>query len=84
MVTLFITDYDYYEPVCHYKLNSVHFPIHSLLAYTRSVIKSFDSRPNIAQSVRALDFNIDRAVGGSILTAGKKLKNRNVTIRAIN
>ena len=40
---------------------------------------------SIAQSVSALDFNFERAVGGSILTAGKKLslKNLNVTIRAI-
>ena len=35
---------------------------------------------------RALDFNFKRAVGCSILTAGKKLslKNLIVTIRAIN
>ena len=41
---------------------------------------------DIAQSVSTLDFNFERAVGGSILTAGKKLslKNLNVTIRAIN
>ena len=41
---------------------------------------------SIAQSVSALDFNFERAVGGSILTAGKKLslENLNVTIRAIN
>ena len=34
----------------------------------------------------ALAFNFERAVEGSILTAGKKfnLKNLNVTIRAIN
>ena len=34
----------------------------------------------------ALYFNFERAVGGSIRTAGKKLslKNLNVTIRAIN
>ena len=40
----------------------------------------------IAQSVSALDINFERAVGGSILTTGKKLslKNLNVTIRAIN
>ena len=40
----------------------------------------------IAQLVSVLDFNFERAVGGSILTAGKKwsLKNLNVTIRAIN
>ena len=38
------------------------------------------------KSGSALDFNFERAVGGSILTAGKKLslKNLNVTIRAIN
>ena len=28
----------------------------------------------IAQSVSALDFNCERAVGGSILTAGKKVE----------
>ena len=41
---------------------------------------------NIAQSVSASDFNFERAVGGSILTAGKtlSLKNLNITIRAIN
>ena len=40
----------------------------------------------MAQSVSALDFNFERAVGGSILTAGKKLslKTLNVAIRAIN
>ena len=34
----------------------------------------------------ALDFNFEWAIGGSILTAGKRLslKNLNVTIRAIN
>ena len=34
----------------------------------------------------ALDFNFERAIGGSILTAGKKLslKNLNATIRIIN
>ena len=41
---------------------------------------------SLSQSVSALDFNFERAVGGSILTAGKKLslKNLNVIIRAIN
>ena len=41
---------------------------------------------SIAQSVSALDFNFERAVAGSILTAGKNLglKNLNITIRAIN
>ena len=40
----------------------------------------------IAQSVRALDFNFEPAVEGSILTAGKRLRyeNLNVIIRAIN
>ena len=40
----------------------------------------------IAHSVSALDFNFERAVGGSILTAGKNLslKTLNVTIRDIN
>ena len=40
----------------------------------------------IAQLVSALDFNFERAVEGSILTAGKRLslKNLNVIIRAIN
>ena len=40
----------------------------------------------IAQSVSALDFNFERAVEGSILTAGKKVEseNLNVIIRAIN
>ena len=38
------------------------------------------------QLVSALDFNFERAVEGSILTAGKRLslKNLNVIIRAIN
>ena len=37
------------------------------------------------QSVSALNFNFEQAVGGSNLTAGKKLslKNLNVTIRAM-
>ena len=41
---------------------------------------------NKAQSVSALDFNFERAVEGSILTAGKKIEseNLNVIIRAIN
>ena len=38
----------------------------------------------IAQSVSALDFNFERAVEDSILTAGKKCENLNVIIRAIN
>ena len=40
----------------------------------------------MAQLVSALDFNFERAVEGSILTAGKRLslKNLNVIIRAIN
>ena len=38
----------------------------------------------IAQSVSALDFNFERAVEGSILTAGKRSENLNVIIRAIN
>ena len=40
----------------------------------------------VAQLVSALDFNFERAVEGSILTAGKRLslKNLNVIIRAIN
>ena len=40
----------------------------------------------IAQSVSALDFNFQRAVEGSILTADKKVEyeNLNVIIRAIN
>ena len=40
----------------------------------------------IAQLVSALDFNFERAVEGSILTASKRLslKNLNVIIRAIN
>ena len=41
---------------------------------------------SIVQSVSAFYFNFERAVGGSILTAGIKLslKNLNVTILAIN
>ena len=41
---------------------------------------------SIAQLVSTLDFNFERAVEGSILTAGKRLslKNLNVIIRAIN
>ena len=40
----------------------------------------------IAQSVSALDFNLERAVEGSILTVGKKVEseNLNVIIWAIN
>ena len=40
----------------------------------------------IAQSVSVLDFNLERAVEGSIMTAGKKVEseNLNVIIRAIN
>ena len=41
---------------------------------------------HIAQLVSVLDFNFERAVEGSILTAGKRLslKNLNVIIWAIN
>ena len=40
----------------------------------------------IAKSVSAFDINFERAVEGSILTAGKKVEseNLNVTIRAMN
>ena len=39
-----------------------------------------------AQSVSVLDFNFERAIEGSILTAGQKVEseNLNVIIRAIN
>ena len=35
---------------------------------------------HIAQSVTALDFNFERAVGGSILTADKKLSLENLNV----
>ena len=52
---------------------------HTEEAYSRYIA-------SIAQLVSALDFNFERAVEGSILTAGKRLslKNLNVIIRAIN
>ena len=45
-----------------------------------------DVMESLKKSVSVLDFNFERAVGGSILMAGKKLslKILNVTIRAIN
>ena len=46
----------------------------------------FNNIALIAQAVSALDFNFERAVEGSILTAGKKVEseNLNVIMRAIN
>ena len=51
---------------------------------TPLAVKLADIAP-IAQSLSALDFNFERAVEGSILTAGKMLsENLNVIIWAIN
>ena len=35
---------------------------------------------NIAQLVSALDFNCERAIEGSILTAGKKVESENLNV----
>ena len=51
-----------------------------------SSIKKYTYNYNDSLNPPALDFNFERAVGGSILTVSKKLslKNLNVIIRAIN
>ena len=55
-------------------------------AYSPRIPTLWTNIAPIAQSLSALDFNFERAVEGSILTAGKNVEsvNLNVIIRAIN